>query len=164
MIQKFRKKPVVIDAVQWTGENLEEIRKFCSHISPVINPIHSVSYKKNENERANDLLGIPTSEGFMTASLNDWIIKGIQGEFYPCKPDIFAKTYEKVSDKKESTKCWIMYHAGAFEWEDPEIYTDIDQLCREIEEWWGLENLTPEIIMDLDWQQENETKIEESTI
>lgn len=94
---KFRKKPVVIEAVQWTGKNLEEIRDFCSTI------VHNVTYQMDETNRANDLIGIPTMEGLMTASLNDWIIKGIQGEFYPCKPDIFEKTYEKVSDKKEST-------------------------------------------------------------
>jgi len=92
-MSKFRKKPVVIDAVQWTGENLEEIREFCSNIIPTI---QNMSYKKNKNERANDLLGIPTMEGYMTASLNDWIIKGVEGEFYPCKPKIFEKTYERV--------------------------------------------------------------------
>ena len=73
---KFRKKPVVIDAVQWTGENHDEIHDFC-------------------NIRPGTLwVGIETLEGTMFANIGDWIIKGVQGEFYPCKPDIFTATYE----------------------------------------------------------------------
>ena len=78
---KFRKKPVVIDAIQFTG-NAGECINFC----PIaIDP-----------ESTKALLVIPTLEGNMTVSLGDWIIKGVNGEFYPCKPDIFEKTYEKV--------------------------------------------------------------------
>ena len=75
---KFRKKPVVIDAIQWKGNNLEEINKF-------------VSWNPADLE-----LAIHTLEGIMTASCGDWIIRGVKGEFYPCKPDIFAATYEAV--------------------------------------------------------------------
>lgn len=78
---KFRKKPVVIDAVQWTGTNAEEIAAFASNVARV---------------EAGDMpvLTIPTLEGDMRADVGDWIIKGVKGEFYPCKPDIFAATYE----------------------------------------------------------------------
>ena len=79
MIIKFRKKPVVIEAVKWTGENGEEIEKFC--------PKAKFSYSR---------LIIPTLEGDHFADVGDMIIKGVKGEFYPCKPDIFEKTYEPV--------------------------------------------------------------------
>jgi len=77
---KFRKKPVVIEAVQWDGKNVSEMLDFMP--GPYFK-----SYGK---------LQITTLEGTMTASVGDWIIKGINDEFYPCKPDIFEKTYEKV--------------------------------------------------------------------
>lgn len=80
MIKKYRKKPVTIEAIQWNGGNLSEIRDFMRR-TVVANGL---------------VLIIPTLEGNMHASLNDYIIKGINGEFYPCKPDIFAKTYEEV--------------------------------------------------------------------
>lgn len=80
---KFRKKPVVIDAVQWTG-NANEIESFMKQ------PMLSVF----ENDKPT--LKITTLEGTMTAEPGDWIIRGIKGEFYPCKPDIFEATYEKV--------------------------------------------------------------------
>lgn len=80
MIKKYRKKPVTIEAIQWNGGNLSEIRDFMRR-TVVANGL---------------VLIIPTLEGNKHASLNDYIIKGINGEFYPCKPDIFAKTYEEV--------------------------------------------------------------------
>jgi hypothetical protein len=80
---KFRKKPVVIEAVQWTGENVTECMNFCP-------PLLTETY------RANGTLSIPTLEGKMVATKGDWIIKGVKGEFYPCKPDIFAATYEEA--------------------------------------------------------------------
>ena len=87
---KFRKKPVVIEAIQWNGKNFDEIMNF-------IKDFHG---SKLNYENAEELaystkeLTIRTLEGNMTASLNDWIIRGVNGEFYPCKPDIFDKTYE----------------------------------------------------------------------
>lgn len=77
---KFRKKPVVIDAVQWDGTNVSEIREFFGGFSDW--GLHA------------DHLVIETLEGDHTANPKDFIIKGIKGEFYPCKPDIFAETYE----------------------------------------------------------------------
>lgn len=77
---KYRKKPVVIEAIQYLCPNYEEVRKFIGEETAVID---------------GDII-IPTLEGLMYASHKDWIIKGVQGEVYPCKPDIFEKTYEKV--------------------------------------------------------------------
>jgi len=79
----FRKKPVVIEARQFDGKNGMDL---CAWIGG--------------SEHGEDLFGdtieIVTLEGTMTASVNDWIIKGVKGEFYPCKPEIFAATYETV--------------------------------------------------------------------
>ena len=89
---KFRKKPVVIDAVQWTGENLLQVIRFTGqHAS-------AMSYKWEDYEDlvSRDGLKIFTLEGVMKASIGDWIIKGVNGEHYPIKADIFAKTYEAV--------------------------------------------------------------------
>lgn len=77
---KYRKKPVVIEAVKWTGDNFKEMRLFIGyHTFP-----------------RDGKLFINTLEGVMRAEIGDYIIKGVNGEFYPCKPDIFEKTYEKV--------------------------------------------------------------------
>ena len=80
MVTKYRKKPVVIEAIQWNGKNLTEIDNFAGG---------SICIKGTS-------LMIHTLEGDMEASINDYIIKGVDGEFYPCKPDIFSKTYEKA--------------------------------------------------------------------
>ena len=77
---KFRKKPVVIEAIQWAGDNFGELTDF-------MHDCYSVDGKK---------IIISTYEGNMTANVGDWIIRGIKGEFYPCKPDIFEATYESV--------------------------------------------------------------------
>lgn len=80
MIKTFRKKPVIIEAIQWNGKNLNVIDGF---IGEVI-------------DNNGMTLIIHTLEGDMEAKVGDYIIKGVNGEFYPCKPDIFAKTYEEV--------------------------------------------------------------------
>lgn len=79
---QFRKKPVVIEAVQFHGTNIEELRAF-------------VPEQCRENKIGVGL-GIKTLEGVMNVSIGDWIIKGVKGEFYPCKPDIFEATYDTV--------------------------------------------------------------------
>lgn len=81
----YRKKPVEIQAMQWKGDNAKEgVCKFmggcdclsdCAAMEPIV---------------------IDTLEGEMTCNVDDWIIRGVKGEFYPCKPDIFAATYEPV--------------------------------------------------------------------
>ena len=82
MVEKYRKKPVVIDAVLWTGKNDLEVLEFMGTFAQIL--------------RTKEIM-IDTLEGTMLASVGDYIIKGVNGEFYPCKPDIFEKTYEKVS-------------------------------------------------------------------
>lgn len=83
MISTYRKKPVVIEALQWTGFNLNEVMGFC----PAIQVGKGLMDKFPE-------LYIHTLEGEMHVSLNDFIIKGVRGEFYACKPDIFWETYD----------------------------------------------------------------------
>lgn len=83
MARAYKKKPVVVEAVQWTGENHAEM---CEFIDPEVFEI-----KPKEG------LIIHTLEGDHHASPGDYIIKGVNGAFYPCKPDIFAKTYEPAT-------------------------------------------------------------------
>lgn len=78
-MSKYRKKPVVIEAIQWTGENLLEICNFTGRCGGEL-------LKNGE-------MYIDTLEGVHHASVGDFIIKGVNGELYPCKPDIFGKTY-----------------------------------------------------------------------
>lgn len=80
----YRKKPVVIEAVQVTEEWFS-----CGHP----NPMHLASIIVDPIAKT---IAIPTLEGTMTAQIGDWIIRGIKGEYYPCKPDIFEATYEPV--------------------------------------------------------------------
>lgn len=82
---KFRKKPVEVEAVQYNGRNATKILRF---MFPDIEPDATATLET-----------IKTLEGEMKVSLNDWIIKGVKGEFYPCKPDIFEQTYEKVGEE-----------------------------------------------------------------
>jgi hypothetical protein len=79
----YKKKPVVIEAVQWDGKNKSEIISFC-------NSCYFTSYGVVKD------LFIDTLEGDMQATVGDYIIKGVEGEFYPCKPKIFELTYEIV--------------------------------------------------------------------
>ena len=83
---KFRKKPVVIEAVQFIGgrESADEVLAFMEHRG---------CWHHNHGT-----IAIPTLEGTMHAGPGDWIIRGIKGEFYPCKPGIFAATYEAVDE------------------------------------------------------------------
>lgn len=89
---KFRKKPVVIEAVQWTGDNLYEVIEFTGrHESS-----KDWTWEQYRDIVRKDGLKIFTLEGSMMASVGDWIIKGVKGEVYPCKPDIFEQTYENI--------------------------------------------------------------------
>ncbi len=92
---KYRKKPVVIEAIQWNGNNLEEVMKF---LNSEFSYAEHHTYHTSKFTYAYDELFINTLEGTMKVSIGDYIIKGINGEYYPCKPDIFEKTYEKVED------------------------------------------------------------------
>jgi hypothetical protein len=92
MIKNYRKKPVVIQAVQWDGtyQSMERIRHELG-ISTI-----NARFHISRNEVTN--WTIKTLEGGHDVSKNDFIIKGVKGEFYPCKPDIFEMTYEEVKD------------------------------------------------------------------
>ena len=94
MIKTYRKKPVEISAIQWTGENLFDVTNFC--MKGELNTIDS--YYNFQCKVENEGLKIKTLEGEMLASVGDYIIKGVNGEFYPCKPEIFQKTYELVAE------------------------------------------------------------------
>ena len=87
---KYRKKPIEVEAVQFTRKNIDEVIKFTN------NQIEITTEK-----RLNGIMfgEIETLEGIMKVNENDYIIKGINGEFYPCKPDIFEETYEKVGEE-----------------------------------------------------------------
>ena len=88
--QKFRKKPVEIEAMgPLDDENAAAIAEWCGGRVW----IDSMIYPEDLRHPSVD---ISTLEGDMTASPGDWVIRGVAGEFYPCKPDIFAATYEAV--------------------------------------------------------------------
>lgn len=96
---KFRKKPVIIEAVQLCWANWGEVCDFTGDLISEENPGRSVdTYSDKCGEIAGPYieLTISTLEGEMVAKHGDWIIKGVQGELYPCKPDIFEATYEAV--------------------------------------------------------------------
>lgn len=84
---KFRKKPVVIEAMQFDGHNYDEVAAWAGDkFKDIFSPAGTLD------------LYIKTLEGEMHVSVNDWIIKGVKGEFYPCKPDIFEQTYERADN------------------------------------------------------------------
>ena len=95
---KYRKKPVVIEAMQLCWRNWGEVCDFLDGIVSESNPGRDVAIYSDtcgENGTSTYIeLTIPTLEGEMTARHGDYIIKGLSGEFYPCKPDIFAATYD----------------------------------------------------------------------
>lgn len=84
MIINCRKKPIVLQAIQWTGSNEDEIRGF----------VNAAAVFKSDSGKLD--LFIETLEGTMHAQLNDYIMRGIKGEFYPCAREIFEETYEVV--------------------------------------------------------------------
>lgn len=107
---KYRKKPVVIEAYQW-NELSNAPLEFCEAVVVAHKVIHSGEIRKEPDYiiemgttkmssknvcRSTPIRAIKTLEGWHEVSVGDWIIKGIKGEFYPCKPDIFEATYEKV--------------------------------------------------------------------
>ena len=87
---KYRKKPVIIEAIQFedNSDRIIEIHEFMG----------GDTIRVNYEDKDNPYLKIETLEGIMKASVGDYIIKGVNGEFYPCKPDIFEKTYEEVTE------------------------------------------------------------------
>ena len=84
MTTEYRKKPVIIEAIQWTGKNHKEIIDWSG--------AETVKFV----DRGNQLV-VRTSEGEMRAPVGHWILRGVEGEFYPCSDSVFEKTYDKVA-------------------------------------------------------------------
>ena len=86
---KFKKKPVIIEAIQLTDNNVQEVYDFMDLKGNYPETGHGI-------DPSDGKFKITTLEGIHTANINDWIIRGIKGEYYPCKPDIFEATYDEV--------------------------------------------------------------------
>ena len=109
---KYTKKPATIEAVQWTGHNHAEM---CDFVDPDVLEI-----------RPKDGLQLKTLEGVLHASVRDYIIKGVHGEFYPCKPDIFEETYRPFKPADEMFRELGYQSVGAFP-EYSEVYRFIKE-------------------------------------
>jgi hypothetical protein len=88
---KWRKKPVVIEAIQYHPAEINKLRDFLGYL-------RFATFQNTIVENPIFCPVIETLEGDMKVNVGDWVIKGVNGEFYPCKPDIFEKTYERVED------------------------------------------------------------------
>ena len=121
MINKYRKKPVIVEAVIWTGNNIDEVKELAK--SAVENIIF-----------VNNNLYIETLEGNMNVSVGDYIIKGIAGEFYPCKHDIFKETYETVSMVSDNDRTTVpMSEYRKLENKNKKLSNILNRLKRELE-------------------------------
>lgn len=121
MIKKYQKKPAIVEAVQWNGENREEVLDFCNHDGKSRAVATGITR----------IIVIKTLEGTMEGHVGDYIIKGVKGEFYPCKPDIFRETYEEAAEREifadaipdEMRKAWIDNNAkkNKIKWKDDDF-------------------------------------------
>lgn len=91
-VLRVRKKPVEVQAMLYDGTNDKAVSEWVND-QPRLFAAHRI--------KGGDVLLIPTLEGVMEAQIGDYIIRGLRGEFYPCKPDIFAKSYDVLSDNQE---------------------------------------------------------------
>lgn len=96
-MSQYRTMPCQIEAIQWT-DNTNEIKSFCGNSCTYF--VEDSAWKVGKGVPREKLV-IHTLEGDMVASRNDYIIKGLKGEFYPCKPDVFNQKYELINDTKE---------------------------------------------------------------
>ena len=121
MINKYRKKPVIVEAIVWTGNNIDEIKELAK------NAVEHIIFVDNN-------LYIETLEGNMNVSIGDYIIKGIAGEFYPCKPDIFKQTYETVSMVSDNDRTTVpMSQYIKLENKNKKLRNTVNRLKRELE-------------------------------
>ena len=95
MIRRYKTKPCEIEAIQWDGSNQKEVMDFVGE--------SLIYYSLNLDTSWNDdkpyvYMAVMTLEGRMRMSKGDYIIKGLRGEFYPCKPDVFEKKYELIEE------------------------------------------------------------------
>ena len=86
--KKYRKRAIVVEAIQYTGENKREIRAFAGESYCEITRAYSEPYKP----------AIITREGNLMISAGDYVIRGVHGEIYPCKPEVFAAIYDEESE------------------------------------------------------------------
>ena len=99
---KYRKKPIVIEALRWYGINQREMFDFLTNYEKTNE--YMTNYDDNfyiDHTKVSGGLVIKTLEGEHIANIGDYIIKGVKGEFYPCKPDIFEETYEVVENETD---------------------------------------------------------------
>lgn len=82
--QRFRKRPVVVEAIQWTGTNRDAVAAFLGDVLEF------------DDADGRDLVAVATLEGVMRAEPGDWLVRGIAGEFYPCDRAIFSQTFDPV--------------------------------------------------------------------
>lgn len=92
---KYKKKPIVVEAIRWTGSNLEEIRNFVGN-DLIENYIKHFDIERTLIKQTLTGIAINTLEGTMRVDYGDYIIKDVNNELYPCKPDVFEQTYEEV--------------------------------------------------------------------
>jgi len=124
-VKKYIKRAIEIEALEWTGRNIEEIFSFMSE--------GSFSF-------TGEILYINTLEGPLKASEGDYIIKGLRGEYYPCKPDIFAQSYDEiVDDDVDKDTCLYIRNCTCYEEDYSSLLNchnyrpDYYGLCRNLE-------------------------------
>lgn len=87
---KFRKKPVIVEAIRFTGYNVNEFKDFVG--------AENIQCYLESGDSMVKIISIKTDSGINGVSIGDWVIKGTKGEVYPCKPDVFDEIYEKVEE------------------------------------------------------------------
>ena len=87
---KFRKRPVIVEAIQFTGDNMDEFKEFVG--------AENIQCYLESGDGMFRIVSIKTDSGINSVGVGDWVIKGTEGEVYPCKPDVFDKIYEKVDE------------------------------------------------------------------
>ena len=135
---RYRKKPVEVEAIQLTQDNMVEVLTFCNHKDIIAS-----------SEGSN--ISIKTLEGTMIGNVGDYIIKGVAGEFYPCKPDIFEATYEPAKNEMLITPDEMLATAAPT-WVDMRM-TLIPEDIATIAEWLDNDPRMKKVEFDADWCQ-----------
>lgn len=136
MIATYTKKPVAIQACQWTGENLDEVMKFCAG-----NATYELMFRGNSEIVIQTLEDGGDKIAQHVASKGDFIIQGVKGEFYPCKPDIFEATYSTappagVQGDAAREANWLCYAWGESDYPIAELAVTRDDVIRFLCEFW----------------------------
>ena len=111
---RYKTKPCEIEAIQFTNASIDEVIEFTEGKAQLC---HDLVYRINRPQSDGNYLLIETLEGLMKATQGDYIIRGLRGEYYPCKPDVFTKKYEllnwTLTDKRRDVYMWIWKYANA---------------------------------------------------